>query len=54
MEGGHIHLSVISVAITASIVVLTVFALHMAALKMVNSDNETMQGWGRAFAAGWG
>ena len=51
---GHIHVSVVSVGVTAAVVVLTVFLLHMAALKLTASDNPNTQTWGKAFAAGWG
>jgi hypothetical protein len=51
---GHIHLSAISVLTTAAICVLTVFFLHMAALKLSNSDSASAQAWGKAFGVGWG
>lgn len=51
---GHIHLSVISVAATAAVVVLVTFFLHMAALNLSASDNPSRALWGKALAAGWG
>jgi hypothetical protein len=51
---GHVHISIISVAGTAAVVVLVVFFLHMAALNWSASDNPNTAAWGKAFAAGWG
>jgi hypothetical protein len=50
----HIHISTVSVITTVSIVVLTTFFLHMAALRMSASDNPSTAAWGKAIAAGWG
>lgn len=51
---GHIHLSALSFMVVGGMVVIWVFLLHMAALRLSASDNPTYQAWGKAFAAGWG
>jgi hypothetical protein len=51
---GHIHLSVLSVVSVMAVVVLTSFLMHQASLKLISSDSEKQQLWGKAIAAGFG
>lgn len=51
---GHIHLSVVSVVGTISIIILANFLLHQASLKLGASTDESQQLWGKALAAGFG
>ena len=51
---GHIHLSVISVTGTVAVLIIASFLLHQASLKLGASQNENMQLWGKALAAGFG
>ena len=50
----HIHLSAVSVIGVAAITILTMFLLHQASLKLISSDKESAQLWGKALAAGFG
>lgn len=46
----HIHLSAISFAVTAAIVVIVEFLIHMAAQVFSTSPNEQIRLFGGAFA----
>lgn len=54
MRDGHVHLSVISVAGTVAVILLTNFILHQLALKLGSSDDENKRKWGEAIVAGFG